>query len=64
MDTEWSASATTDPSENAVSVSITPPPTAPIGLYSLTLDQEEQKVKLGEFVLLFNAWCPGESLLL
>lgn len=64
VDTEWSASATADPSGNTVSVSISPPPTAPIGLYSLTLEQEGQKVKLGEFTLLFNAWCRGESLLM
>uniref|UniRef100_H2UTL3 Protein-glutamine gamma-glutamyltransferase 2 n=1 Tax=Takifugu rubripes TaxID=31033 RepID=H2UTL3_TAKRU len=61
VDTEWSASATADPSGNTVSVSISPPPTAPIGLYSLTLEQEGQKVKLGEFTLLFNAWCRGDA---
>lgn len=60
VDTEWSASATSDPSANTVSVSISPSPNAPIGLYSLTLNQEGQKITLGNFILLFNAWCPSE----
>lgn len=60
VDTEWSASASNDPSGNTVSVSISSSPDAPIGLYSLTLDQEGQKITLGEFILLFNAWCPSE----
>lgn len=60
VDTEWSASTTYDPSNNTVSVSISSSPNAPIGLYSLTLDQGENKTSLGQFTLLFNAWCPGE----
>lgn len=63
VDSEWSASAAEGPSDNTVSVSISPPPTAPVGLYSLTLELDGQKIRLGEFVLLFNAWCPGESYL-
>ncbi|XP_056155329.1 protein-glutamine gamma-glutamyltransferase 2a, partial [Lampris incognitus] len=58
--TEWGASAKNGPSENTVSVSISSSPNAPIGLYTLTLDQERQKISLGEFILLFNAWCPSE----
>eukprot|EP00064_Thunnus_orientalis_P022958 superscaffoldBa00008237_g23181 len=58
VDTEWSASATNDPSGNTVSVTINSSPNAPIGLYSLTVDQEGQKTSLGQFTLLFNAWCP------
>ncbi|KAM9350327.1 protein-glutamine gamma-glutamyltransferase 2-like [Symphorus nematophorus] len=61
VDTEWSASATNDPSENTVSVSISSSPNAPIGLYSLTLDQDGQKTSLGQFTLLFNAWCPRDA---
>ncbi|XP_076596960.1 protein-glutamine gamma-glutamyltransferase 2-like [Chaetodon auriga] len=61
VDTEWSASATNDPSGNTVSVSISSSPNAPIGLYSLTLDQEGQKTSLGQFILLFNAWCPRDA---
>lgn len=62
LETEWSASATNDPSGNKVSVSISSSPNAPIGLYSLTLDQDGQKTSLGEFILLFNAWCHSESI--
>ncbi|XP_027144053.1 protein-glutamine gamma-glutamyltransferase 2 isoform X2 [Larimichthys crocea] len=61
LETEWSASATNDPSGNKVSVSISSSPNAPIGLYSLTLDQDGQKTSLGEFILLFNAWCHRDA---
>uniref|UniRef100_A0A3Q3X014 Protein-glutamine gamma-glutamyltransferase 2 n=1 Tax=Mola mola TaxID=94237 RepID=A0A3Q3X014_MOLML len=61
LDTEWSASATNDPSRNTISVTINSSPNAPIGLYSLTLDQEGQNISLGQFILLFNAWCPRDA---
>ncbi|XP_078110757.1 protein-glutamine gamma-glutamyltransferase 2-like [Sander vitreus] len=61
VDSEWSASATNDPSGNTVSVSITSSPNAPIGVYYLTLDQGEQKTSLGQFTLLFNAWCSRDA---
>ncbi|TDH10736.1 hypothetical protein EPR50_G00078560 [Perca flavescens] len=61
VDSEWSASATNDPSGNTVSVSISSSPNAPIGVYSLTLDQGEQKTSLGQFTLLFNAWCSRDA---
>uniref|UniRef100_A0A674CTT5 Transglutaminase N-terminal domain-containing protein n=1 Tax=Salmo trutta TaxID=8032 RepID=A0A674CTT5_SALTR len=57
--TGWSAFATT-PSGNVISVAVSSPPDVPIGLYFLTLDQG-QKVKLWEFVLLFNPWCTSKS---
>lgn len=60
VDTQWSASATHGASENTVLLSINSSPNAPVGLYTLTLEQEGHKIPLGEFVLLFNAWCPGE----
>lgn len=60
VDTEWSASATNDPSGKTVSLSICSSPNAPVGVYSLTLDQEGQKISLGQFILLFNAWCHSE----
>ncbi len=60
VENEWNASASYDPSGNTVSVSISSSPNAPIGLYSLTLDQDGQKTSLGQFVLLFNAWCQSE----
>ncbi|XP_029995453.1 protein-glutamine gamma-glutamyltransferase 2-like [Sphaeramia orbicularis] len=61
VDTDWSASAITGPSGNTVSVSINSSPNSPIGLYSLTLDQEGQKTTLGQFVLLYNAWCQRDA---
>ncbi|XP_059189614.1 protein-glutamine gamma-glutamyltransferase 2-like [Centropristis striata] len=61
VDSEWSASATQDPSGNTVSVCISSSPNAPIGVYSLTLDQEGQKTSLGQFTLLFNAWCSRDA---
>ncbi|XP_040009864.1 protein-glutamine gamma-glutamyltransferase 2-like [Xiphias gladius] len=61
VDTEWSASAIKDPSGNTVSVSINSYYYSPIGVYSLTLDQEGQKTSLGQFTLLFNAWCPRDA---
>lgn len=62
VDTEWSASAADGPSEKTVCVSISSAPTAPVGRYTLTVEQEGQKIRLREFILLFNAWCPRESL--
>ncbi|XP_031701206.1 protein-glutamine gamma-glutamyltransferase 2-like [Anarrhichthys ocellatus] len=61
VDTEWSASASNDPSGNTVNVSINSSPNAPIGVYSLTLDQDGQKTSLGQFTLLFNAWCSSDA---
>ncbi|XP_039655158.1 protein-glutamine gamma-glutamyltransferase 2-like isoform X2 [Perca fluviatilis] len=60
VDSEWSASATNDDG-NTVSVSISSSPNAPIGVYSLTLDQGGQKTSLGQFTLLFNAWCSRDA---
>uniref|UniRef100_A0A8C8CYM6 Protein-glutamine gamma-glutamyltransferase 2 n=1 Tax=Oncorhynchus tshawytscha TaxID=74940 RepID=A0A8C8CYM6_ONCTS len=59
LKTAWSVS-TNSPPGNVVSLSVSSPPDVPIGLYSLTLDQG-QKVKLGEFVLLFNPWCAKDA---
>uniref|UniRef100_A0A3B4YSB6 Protein-glutamine gamma-glutamyltransferase 2 n=1 Tax=Seriola lalandi dorsalis TaxID=1841481 RepID=A0A3B4YSB6_SERLL len=61
VDTEWSASAISNSPRNTVSVSISSSPNSPIGVYSLTVDQEGQKTSLGQFTLLFNAWCPGDA---
>ncbi|KAK5599963.1 hypothetical protein CRENBAI_012992 [Crenichthys baileyi] len=61
VDTEWSATATEDASGGRVTVSISSSPKAPIGLYTLTLDQLGQKTSLGQFILLFNAWCPQDA---
>ncbi|KAJ8400563.1 hypothetical protein AAFF_G00393320 [Aldrovandia affinis] len=57
-ETRWSASASCHDGQT-ISLSICSPPDAPIGRYSLTLDQG-QTVCLGDFVLLFNPWCPRD----
>ncbi|XP_043987829.1 protein-glutamine gamma-glutamyltransferase 2-like isoform X2 [Gambusia affinis] len=64
VNTEWSASAATDASGRTVIVSISSSPKAPIGIYTLTLDQLGQKTSLGQFTLLFNAWCPDDAVYL
>lgn len=61
LDSDWSASATNDPSGYTVSVSISSSSSAPIGVYSLTLEQEGQTTSLGQFTLLFNAWCSRDA---
>ncbi|KAI1890420.1 hypothetical protein AGOR_G00153530 [Albula goreensis] len=58
-ETCWSASASC-PDGRTVALSICSPPDAPIGRYSLDLDQGH-RVSLGEFVLLFNPWCPRDE---
>lgn len=52
-------------SGNTVTVSLTSPPDAIIGRYLLRARPSSRRKhsdrKLGEFVLLFNPWCPGKS---
>lgn len=43
---------------------VTPPADAPIGEYSLTVEHKSKKAFLATFVLLFNPWCPGDSVYL
>ncbi|KAK0151069.1 Protein-glutamine gamma-glutamyltransferase 2 [Merluccius polli] len=62
-DKEWSASATTAPG-NMVSLTISSSPDAPIGVYSLSLNQQGQITSLGAFILLFNAWCRRDAVYL
>ncbi|RVE70317.1 hypothetical protein OJAV_G00063490 [Oryzias javanicus] len=64
VETEWSASATKDPSGNLLTVSINSSPNAPIGVYSLTLDQSGHKINVGNFILLFNAWSTRDTVYL
>lgn len=59
---QWSFTAVLA-SESSVSLTISSPPNAPIGLYQLTLEQvskEATEVSLGQFVLLFNPWCKSK----
>ncbi|XP_058848142.1 protein-glutamine gamma-glutamyltransferase 2-like [Acipenser ruthenus] len=54
---QWSAAVSCH-SGNTVSLSICSPPDARIGRYSLTMTQGGS-TRLGDFILLFNPWCPG-----
>lgn len=51
--------------ESAVTVSITSPPNAVIGRYLMSTRvssrRKQNDWKLGEFILLFNPWCPGRG---
>ncbi|XP_036447323.1 protein-glutamine gamma-glutamyltransferase 2-like [Colossoma macropomum] len=62
LKTRWSATAALT-SESTVSLTVCSNPSAPIGLYQLTLDQGSG-VSLGQFVLLFNPWCKRDSVYL
>lgn len=57
---QWSAAVSCH-SGNSVSLSICSPPDARIGRYSLTMTQGGS-TRLGDFILLFNPWCPGNIL--
>ncbi|KAM6163822.1 protein-glutamine gamma-glutamyltransferase 6 [Rhynchocyon petersi] len=54
--------------ENALTVSLTSPPDAVIGRYWLSARVSSRRKlsnkKLGEFVLLFNPWCPEDDVFL
>lgn len=62
-ETQWGAVASSGPAENTILVSLTMPPDAPIGQYTLTLQQpDNEDLSLGEFTLLFNPWCSSKCL--
>lgn len=50
--------------DSALSLQLSTPPNAPIGLYRLSLEAstgyQGSSFVLGHFFLLFNPWCPGE----
>ncbi|XP_053103672.1 protein-glutamine gamma-glutamyltransferase 2 [Hemicordylus capensis] len=52
----------------SLSVSLSSPPNARIGRYRLTMeastDHQGSSFPLGEFILLFNPWCPADSVFL
>uniref|UniRef100_A0A4W6C7B9 Protein-glutamine gamma-glutamyltransferase 2 n=1 Tax=Lates calcarifer TaxID=8187 RepID=A0A4W6C7B9_LATCA len=52
----WSAAVTSPPGD-MVALSICSAPDAPIGRYTMTLGRSGRI----EFILLFNPWCPGDS---
>ncbi|XP_023367751.1 protein-glutamine gamma-glutamyltransferase 2 [Otolemur garnettii] len=69
-ETAWSASVVNQ--DSALSLKINSPANAPIGLYRLTLEISSSEGSglvgsshtLGHFTLLFNAWCPADSVYL
>ncbi|ELV12807.1 Protein-glutamine gamma-glutamyltransferase 6, partial [Tupaia chinensis] len=67
MSDTWTAAKDTQ-TENTVTVSLASPPDAVIGRYLLSTRVssrcKHRDRKLGEFILLFNPWCPGTSFLL
>lgn len=60
----WTASVV-DQQDGELSLQLSAPPHAPIGLYQLSLEAstgyQGSSFMLGHFTLLFNAWCPGEA---
>ncbi|XP_030632402.1 protein-glutamine gamma-glutamyltransferase 2 [Chanos chanos] len=58
-ETCWSAAVTSPPGD-LICLTICPAPDAPIGRYTLTLDHGS-RVNLGEFIVLFNPWCPRDA---
>ncbi|XP_006639496.2 protein-glutamine gamma-glutamyltransferase 2 [Lepisosteus oculatus] len=57
---QWSATASSC-AGTEVNLSICSPPDAPIGLYSLILQDRDTSVPAGKFVLLFNPWCSEDT---
>uniref|UniRef100_A0A452T391 Transglutaminase 6 n=1 Tax=Ursus maritimus TaxID=29073 RepID=A0A452T391_URSMA len=64
----WSTSRKICLTENTVTVSIASPPNAVIGRYLISTRvssrRKQNDRKLGEFVLLFNPWCPEDDVFL
>ncbi|KAK7877870.1 hypothetical protein WMY93_031476 [Mugilogobius chulae] len=60
-DSTWAASAVLGRSADTVLLTVRSSVDAPIGLYSLTLNQDGTKTGLGDFTLLFNPWCPRDA---
>lgn len=60
---DWTATVV-DQQDCTLSLQLTTPANAPIGLYRLSLEAstgyQGSSFVLGHFILLFNAWCPGE----
>ncbi|KAL2086164.1 hypothetical protein ACEWY4_017223 [Coilia grayii] len=56
----WSATVSS-PTSGTLALHVQPAPNAPIGRYTLILDQFGYRVTLGDFLLLFNPWCPRDA---
>uniref|UniRef100_A0A8D1K7G2 protein-glutamine gamma-glutamyltransferase n=1 Tax=Sus scrofa TaxID=9823 RepID=A0A8D1K7G2_PIG len=67
VDDSWTAVKEAQ-TENGTTVSLTSPPNAVIGRYQLSARVSSRRKhndwKLGEFVLLFNPWCPEDDVFL
>uniref|UniRef100_A0A8D1MKZ2 protein-glutamine gamma-glutamyltransferase n=1 Tax=Sus scrofa TaxID=9823 RepID=A0A8D1MKZ2_PIG len=67
VDDSWTAVKEAQ-TENGTTVSLTSPPDAVIGRYQLSARVSSRRKhndrKLGEFVLLFNPWCPEDDVFL
>ncbi|MEE6525867.1 hypothetical protein FKM82_026147, partial [Ascaphus truei] len=63
----WSAAVSSN-KEGALVLSVFSPPDAHIGRYNLSLEassgNQAKSFQLGEFALLFNPWCPEDSVYL
>uniref|UniRef100_A0A8C4XB87 Protein-glutamine gamma-glutamyltransferase 2 n=1 Tax=Erpetoichthys calabaricus TaxID=27687 RepID=A0A8C4XB87_ERPCA len=59
VENSWSVVASHH-DEYSLSLSISSPPNACIGRYSLSFKQN-RSIPLEDFILLFNPWCPGDS---
>ncbi|XP_016074783.1 PREDICTED: protein-glutamine gamma-glutamyltransferase 2 [Miniopterus natalensis] len=63
----WTASVV-DQQGSELSLQLSAPPHAPIGLYQLSLEAstgyQGSSFMLGHFTLLFNAWCPADAVYL
>ncbi|KAM4017592.1 protein-glutamine gamma-glutamyltransferase 5-like [Anomaloglossus baeobatrachus] len=64
---DWKASVLRE-DKAVIQINIFPPSDAIIGLHSLNLQisdvQQTRNISLGEFVILFNAWCPEDAVFL
>ncbi|XP_003253613.2 protein-glutamine gamma-glutamyltransferase 2 [Nomascus leucogenys] len=64
---DWTATVV-DQQDRTLSLQLTTPANAPIGLYRLSLEAttgyQGSSFVLGHFILLFNAWCPADAVYL
>nr|WIW78256.1 TG2465 C277S [synthetic construct] len=64
---DWTATVV-DQQDCTLSLQLTTPANAPIGLYRLSLEAstgyQGSSFVLGHFILLFNAWCPADAVYL
>ncbi|XP_051887118.1 protein-glutamine gamma-glutamyltransferase 2-like [Pristis pectinata] len=68
IDPRWWSGAVVSSTGTTLVLTVSPPPNARIGQYTLTLlspmGQQIMKYRLGEFILLFNPWCREDEVFL